>query len=273
MTTTTGADLDRTALRRVYPVALTSENAPSRRIRTPWPLRDLRAAHLAQPVLGSALWAGVLPDPRGGLRDHWPAIVGPDAAAHWHLAGYNPTTRRRRVLADSPTWAAQLRLHQRRILTDLDQLRPGTVRAIDVRVGPAPVVQHNQDLGDRPTTQPVQPRSPGRVRRGRRRRGGRPTSEAQPHVTGSDPRERGAEQALPWPWLVQEERSPRARGRLPTAVGTVSTSGAIPASAGQTQNGQTLKGQIGINPRERGADVVVRGAVTVRPEQSPRARG
>ncbi|MGW2255921.1 DciA family protein, partial [Kitasatospora sp. NPDC001660] len=86
----------------------------------------------------------------GGLRDHWLAIVGPDAAAHWHLAGYDPTTRRLRVVADSPAWAAQLRLHHRRILTDLEQLRPGTVRAIDVRVGPAPVVQHNQDPDDRP---------------------------------------------------------------------------------------------------------------------------
>ncbi|MFI9163252.1 DciA family protein [Kitasatospora aureofaciens] len=98
----------------------------------------------------------------GGLRDHWPAIVGAEAAAHWHLAGYDPTTRRLRVVADSPAWAAQLRLHQRRILTDLEQLRPGTVQAIDVRVGPAPVVQHDQDpddrptlCGDRPAAQPV----------------------------------------------------------------------------------------------------------------------
>ncbi|MFB7667011.1 DciA family protein [Kitasatospora sp. NPDC056138] len=86
----------------------------------------------------------------GGLRDRWPAIVGAEAAAHWHLAGYDPTTRRLRVVADSPAWAAQLRLHHRRILTDLEQLRPGTVRAIDVRVGPAPVVQHDQDQDDRP---------------------------------------------------------------------------------------------------------------------------
>ncbi|MFF8775129.1 DciA family protein [Kitasatospora sp. NPDC015120] len=48
-------------------------------------------------------------------------------AAHWHLASYDPTTRRLRVLADSPAWAAQLRYQTRHILTALDQLRPGTV--------------------------------------------------------------------------------------------------------------------------------------------------
>ncbi|MFE5586930.1 DciA family protein [Kitasatospora sp. NPDC056531] len=86
----------------------------------------------------------------GGLRDRWPTIIGPDAAAHWHLAGYDPTTHRLRITADSPAWAAQLRLQHRRILTALEQLRPGTVRAIDVRVGPVPVVQRDQDPDDRP---------------------------------------------------------------------------------------------------------------------------
>ncbi|MFE7529416.1 hypothetical protein ACFU7Y_27395 [Kitasatospora sp. NPDC057542] len=73
-----------------------------------------------------------------GYRLFWTRV----AEAH----SYDPTTRRLHMVADSPTWAAQLR----RILTDLKQLRPGTVRAIDVRVGPAPVVQHDQDLDDRP---------------------------------------------------------------------------------------------------------------------------
>ncbi|WP_078892055.1 DciA family protein [Streptomyces sp. NRRL S-350] len=61
------------------------------------------------------------------MRDRWPTVVGAEAAAHWHLAGYDSTTRRLRAVADSPAWAAQLRLHHRRILTDLEQLRPGTV--------------------------------------------------------------------------------------------------------------------------------------------------
>ncbi|MER6364427.1 DUF721 domain-containing protein [Kitasatospora sp. NPDC001527] len=93
----------------------------------------------------------------GGLRDHWPTIVGPDAAAHWHLSGYDPTTRHLRVTADSPAWAAQLRYQTRRILTALHQLRPGTVAAIEIRVGPAPAVQDDQDPDDRPRhdSQPV----------------------------------------------------------------------------------------------------------------------
>ncbi|MFE5586919.1 DciA family protein [Kitasatospora sp. NPDC056531] len=45
----------------------------------------------------------------GDLRDRWSPIVGAEAAAHWYLASYDPTTRRLRV-ADFPAWAAQLRL-------------------------------------------------------------------------------------------------------------------------------------------------------------------
>ncbi|MER6366473.1 DciA family protein [Kitasatospora sp. NPDC001527] len=91
----------------------------------------------------------------GGLRDHWTTIVGPDAATHWHLAGYDPTTRRLRVTADSPAWAAQLRLHHRRVLTVLHRLRPCTVTAIDVRVGPAPAPRAEQDVDERSAPRPA----------------------------------------------------------------------------------------------------------------------
>ncbi|MFJ9845822.1 DciA family protein [Kitasatospora sp. NPDC101155] len=159
---TSGADLARTALRAARQASRTSGNAPVQRTtrqttaaprrgpREPEPIADVFLALVAAHgwTLGTA---------GGGLRDRWPTIVGPDAAAHWHLAGYDPTIRRLRVVADSPAWAAQLRLHHRRILTDLEQLRPGTVRAIDVRVGPAPVVQHDQDPDDRPTRRDDRP--------------------------------------------------------------------------------------------------------------------
>ncbi|MFJ2191610.1 DciA family protein [Kitasatospora sp. NPDC087861] len=170
MTATTGADLARIALRAARQAARTSGNAPAQRTRTvrpaaprdrgprePMPVADVFLALVAAHgwTLGTA---------GGGLRDRWPSIVGPDAAAHWHLAGYDPTTRRLRVVADSPTRAAQLRYETRRVLAALDQLRPGTVMAIDVRVGPAPVAQHDQDPDDRPTrpdvrttTQPARP--------------------------------------------------------------------------------------------------------------------
>ncbi|MEU4301954.1 DUF721 domain-containing protein [Kitasatospora aureofaciens] len=161
MTATTGADLARTVLRAARQAARTGGNAPAQRTtrqtmavrrgpREPEPIADVFLALVAAHgwTLGTA---------GGGLRDRWPSIVGPEAAAHWHLAGYDPTTRRLRVVADSPAWAAQLRLHHRRILTALEQLRPGTVRAIDVRVGPAPVVQHDQDPDDRPTRRDNRP--------------------------------------------------------------------------------------------------------------------
>jgi len=164
MTATTGADLARTALRAARQAARTNGNAPVQRTtrqatvvrrgpREPEPIADVFLALVAAHgwTLGTA---------GGGLRDRWPDIVGAEAATHWHLAGYDPTTRRLRVVADSPAWAAQLRFHHHRILTDLEQMRPGTVRAIDVRVGPAPVVQHDQDQGDRPTRRADRPAAP-----------------------------------------------------------------------------------------------------------------
>ncbi|MFE4360210.1 DciA family protein [Kitasatospora sp. NPDC056800] len=154
----TGADLARTALRAARQAARTHGTAPAP--QTVHPVRPATAARrgprepepLTEVFLALVTAHGwTLGTAGGGLRDHWPMIVGPDAAAHWHLACYDPTTRRLRITADSPAWAAQLRYQTRHILTALDQLRPGTVVAIDVRVGPAPVMQHDQDLDDRPT--------------------------------------------------------------------------------------------------------------------------
>ncbi|MFJ9777105.1 DciA family protein [Kitasatospora sp. NPDC101157] len=157
-----GADLARTALRAARQAARTSGNirvqrttrqttaVPRRGPREPEPIADVFLALVAAHgwTLGTV---------SGGLRDRWPDIVGAEAAAHWHLAGYDPTTRRLRVVADSPTWAAQLRYETRRILGALDQLCPGTVRAIDVRVGPAPVVQHDPNPDDRLTRRDDRP--------------------------------------------------------------------------------------------------------------------
>ncbi|MER6366574.1 DciA family protein, partial [Kitasatospora sp. NPDC001527] len=69
--------------------------------------------------------------------------------------GYDPTTRRLRVTADSPAWAAQLRYQTRHILTTLHQLRPGTVTAIDIRVAPAPAPQPDPDVDERPAPRPA----------------------------------------------------------------------------------------------------------------------
>ncbi|MFE2175826.1 DciA family protein [Kitasatospora sp. NPDC059462] len=157
-----GADLARTALRAARKAASSRSDTPVKRPaatlrragrhgpgpREPQPIAEVFLALVAAHgwTLGTA---------GGGLRDRWPSIVGPDAAAHWHLAGYDPTTRCLRVVADSPAWAAQLRYQTRRILTVLDQLRPGTVTAIDVRVGPAPALRPDHDVDKRPVPCPV----------------------------------------------------------------------------------------------------------------------
>ncbi|MFD8785025.1 DciA family protein [Kitasatospora sp. NPDC059599] len=156
----------------VHRTARQTTVAQRRGPREPEPIADVFLALVAAHgwTLGTA---------GGGLRDHWPTIVGP-AAAHWHLAGYDPTTRRLRVAADSPPWAAQLRPNVRRIVTALDRLRPGTVTAIDVRVGPAPVVQHDQDPDDRPT-----------------RRDERPAAQPARLPLADDPRERMITQKMP----------------------------------------------------------------------------
>ena len=154
----TGIDLARTALHAARKAAAARGTTPAKRgaptgrdiarrgreAREPQPIADVFVALVAAHgwTLGTA---------GGSLRDRWPSIVGPDAATHWHLAGYNPTTRHLRILADSPTWAAQLRLQRRQILTDLEQLRPGTVHTIDVRVGTRPpVADRDQDRDVRP---------------------------------------------------------------------------------------------------------------------------
>ncbi|MET9183159.1 hypothetical protein ABZX88_33860 [Kitasatospora aureofaciens] len=108
MTTTTGADLARTALRAARQAARTNGNAPAQRTRTVHPTTTVRSGPREPEPLGDVFLALVaahgwtLGTAGGGLRDHWPTIDGPDAADHWHLAGYEPTTRRLRVLADSP---------------------------------------------------------------------------------------------------------------------------------------------------------------------------
>ncbi len=166
-----GIDMARTALRAARKAAAARGNAPAKRTASavPRPGRHGRDAREPAPIADVftalvAAYGWTLGTAGGGLRDRWPSIVGPDAASHWHLAGYNPTTRRLRVIADSPAWAAQLRYRTRTILTTLEQLRPRTVTAIDVRIGPAPAAQPDQGSEGRParrddrrTAQPAQP--------------------------------------------------------------------------------------------------------------------
>ncbi|MFE4399089.1 MULTISPECIES: DciA family protein [Streptomycetaceae] len=258
---TSGADLARTALRAARKAAGSRGNTPAKRpaaglhradrhareAREPKPIADVFLALVAAHgwTLGTA---------GGGLRDHWPTIVGPDAAAHWHLAGYDPTTRRLRVVADSPAWAAQLRYQTRRIVIALDQLRPGTVTAIDVRVGPAPVVQHGQDPDDRPARRDDRPtmwpaRSPLADHHAYQDLRRQMRENAAARQTASDEAAAGREASLarhynrlrepeaahrhvieeaPAPTIDEHDRQQRERHRAALAVARATRAGAIP---------------------------------------------
>ncbi|MER5866128.1 DciA family protein [Kitasatospora sp. NPDC002040] len=163
----TGIDLARLALNAARHSARAHGHTPAKR---PAPTRGdtaRRGRDAREPAPLTAVFTALvaahgwtLGTAGGGLRERWRVVVGFTAVAHWHLAGYDPTTRRLRVIADSPAWAAQLRLHQRQILTDLDQLRPGTVTTIDIRTGPAPTTPQDQEPDDQIAWHNHQPASP-----------------------------------------------------------------------------------------------------------------
>ncbi|MEU4588520.1 hypothetical protein AB0F92_41865 [Kitasatospora aureofaciens] len=100
-TPTGGADLARTALRAAR------KNAATRQIPAPRPTRPRPADHGREPLPAAAVFLALvaahgwtLSTAGGGLRDHWPTIVGPDAAA----TGTSPaTTRPPAAFAWSPT--------------------------------------------------------------------------------------------------------------------------------------------------------------------------
>ncbi|MFJ2191617.1 DciA family protein [Kitasatospora sp. NPDC087861] len=84
----------------------------------------------------TASQGGALGTARGTMRDNRAQLVGTEAALHWFLAGFNPDTRTLRITCDSPAWTTKLHLEQRQILGRLNRVRPDTVRALEIRVGP-----------------------------------------------------------------------------------------------------------------------------------------
>ncbi|MFI1522838.1 DciA family protein [Kitasatospora cineracea] len=158
-----GADLARTALRAAQRAARTSSHAPAK--RKPPTAREI--AQLGRDAREPALAGGVIATmadiagwatgtARGTLHDKWATIVGDQHARHWTLAGFDFTTSTLRILADTPAWATQLRLHQRGVLRRLEQHLPvGSVRALDVRVGRAS--SESGDLDDDPHYTPLAP--------------------------------------------------------------------------------------------------------------------
>ncbi|MGE7437031.1 DciA family protein [Kitasatospora sp. NPDC001175] len=178
MTSTTdpapgGADLARTALRAARRTARLGGNAPAKKTgptrqqiaRAGRDAREPSALAAVVPAMASAHgWA--LGTAQGTMRDNWAQLVGTEAALHWFPAGFTADTRTLRVTVDSPAWATKLRLEQRQILDRLNQARPDTVRALEIRVGPAisapvpdteptvPAPRHN-DQADAPAAPPL----------------------------------------------------------------------------------------------------------------------
>ncbi|MFF4344248.1 DciA family protein [Kitasatospora sp. NPDC001540] len=158
-----GADLARTALRAAQRAARTSSHTLAK--RKPPTAREI--AQLGRDAREPAPAGGVIATmadiagwatgtARGTLHDKWAIIVGDANARHWTLAGFDVTTSTLRILADTPAWATQLRLHQRDVLRRLEQHLPaGSVRALDVRVGRAS--SESTNLDDDPHYTPLAP--------------------------------------------------------------------------------------------------------------------
>ncbi|MGW4651811.1 DciA family protein [Kitasatospora sp. NPDC004289] len=160
-----GADLARMALQSARRAARAAGNAPTKG-KQPSALDIARAGRTAREPAGLAAILPALADARGWelgtargtLRDRWATIVGTENAFHWAPGGFDPDTRTLRVVADSPAWATKLRLETRQLLQQLDQhLPPGSVRAIDVRIGRPEL--DDPDRPHRPAVQaPSEPR-------------------------------------------------------------------------------------------------------------------
>ena len=88
-----------------------------------------------------------------------------------------------------------------------------------------------------------------------------------------DPRSRGADRLDDWREVVEQGRSPLARGRpcrsKPRRVGV----GSIPARAGQTHSRAGAVSKPGVDPRSRGADYTVSAPHELEAGRSPLARG
>ncbi|MGE7439524.1 DciA family protein [Kitasatospora sp. NPDC001175] len=166
MTSTTqepgGADLARTALRAARRTARLNGNAPAKKTvptrqqiaRAGRDTRDPSTLASVVPTMAAAQgWA--LGTAQGTMRNNWAQLVGAEEATHWFPAGFNADTRTLRITCDSPAWATKLRLEQHQLLTKLNQARPDTVRAIEIRVG-ATTASPAPDL--EPTPAPAQQR-------------------------------------------------------------------------------------------------------------------
>ncbi|MFC8454757.1 DciA family protein [Kitasatospora sp. NPDC057223] len=138
-----GADLARMVLNAARRTARTAGHAPAKPKKPT--LRDIARQGLdAREPAGLAAVVPAMTDAhgwalgtaRGSIRDRWQSIVGTENSQHWAPAGFDPDTRTLRVLADTPAWATKLRLTTRQVLADLDKhLPPGSVKAIDIRIG------------------------------------------------------------------------------------------------------------------------------------------
>ncbi|MFF2080592.1 DciA family protein [Kitasatospora sp. NPDC058162] len=152
-----GADLARTALRAARRAASLNGNAPAKKKPAPTRQQIARAGRDSRepsalaavvPAMATAQgWA--LGAAQGTMRSNWAQLVGPEEASHWFPAGFNASTRTLRITCDSPAWATKLRLEQPAVLAQLNGSRPGTVRALDIRVGPATPVGV-RDAGQEP---------------------------------------------------------------------------------------------------------------------------
>ncbi|MGW7312270.1 DciA family protein [Streptomyces sp. NPDC054865] len=147
---TSGPDLAKIALRHAM------DNARKNPVRKLRPKRNRRGSTRADgrdPVL----LVGVIDQVRvdnewdreaagADLKDKWPSLIGETRAAHWQADSFDEETGTLRVVCDSAPWAANLRLMEKQVVTEVgrkfDQLTArgnvkritSPLRNIDVRI-------------------------------------------------------------------------------------------------------------------------------------------
>jgi hypothetical protein len=121
-----GADLARVALRRAKadaksnPVKVTRRRSPASRRSASADSRDpnLLGGIIRQLVVDNQ-WEGEAAG--ADLKKEWPSLLGETRAVHWKADAFDEATGTLRVLCDSHSWAANLRLLAPQVIAEINE--------------------------------------------------------------------------------------------------------------------------------------------------------
>lgn len=121
-----GADLARIALRRAQADAMNNP-VPTKRKRAAAPRRATGADGRDPNPLGGIISQLVVDNQWEGeaagadLKQEWPSLLGATRAAHWEADAFDEATGTLRVLCDSASWAANLRLLAPQVIAEVNE--------------------------------------------------------------------------------------------------------------------------------------------------------